>query len=235
LYRPPAARGVSALPLVILLHGVYGSHWSWAFTGGAHRTLARLIAAGRVPPMALCMPSDGLWGDGSGYVAHATQNFERWIVEEVPAIARRAYPEVTATSPVFIAGLSMGGFAALRLAGRHPSVFRAASGHSSVTNVRQLEPLIAESLVGWDPAPEARSVLASLLAATEPLPPLRFDCGTEDFLLEENRTLHRQVTEAGIAHGYEEAPGAHEWPYWSRQLERSLLFFADVSGDARAS
>jgi hypothetical protein len=61
------------------------------------------------------MPSDGLWGDGSGYVPHASQDFERWIVDEVPVATRIAVPACDDASPIFIAGLSMGGFAALRL------------------------------------------------------------------------------------------------------------------------
>ena len=62
--------GADPLPLVVLLHGVNGSHWSWALRGGAHLTATRLIETGELPPVAIAMPSDGLWGDGSGYVTH---------------------------------------------------------------------------------------------------------------------------------------------------------------------
>ena len=85
LYVPETAADAADVPIVLLLHGVYGSHWAWALKGAAHLTLDRLIAAGQVPPMVLAMPSDGLWGDGSGYVAHGMQNFERWVAAEVPA------------------------------------------------------------------------------------------------------------------------------------------------------
>ena len=54
----PVAVGLAlSLPLVLLLHGVYGSHWAWAFKGGAHRTAQRLIDAGAIPPLVLAMPS----------------------------------------------------------------------------------------------------------------------------------------------------------------------------------
>ena len=81
-YVPQQAATGTNIPLVILLHGVYGSHWAWSLKGGAHRTAARLIEAGDIPPLALAMPSDGLWGDGSGYFPHREANFERWIVEK---------------------------------------------------------------------------------------------------------------------------------------------------------
>ena len=50
------------------------------------------------------MPSDGLWGDGSGYVPHADADYERWIVDEVPAAAALADERVTDRSPLFIGG-----------------------------------------------------------------------------------------------------------------------------------
>jgi S-formylglutathione hydrolase FrmB len=232
LYVPSQAAGLRDVPMAILLHGVYGSHWAWAFKGGAHVTAARLIEAGEIPPMVLAMPSDGLWGDGSGYVAHeahggkAAQNFERWIVEEVPAAVLAANSSTSGQSKIFIAGLSMGGWGALRLAVKYPTRFAAASAHSSVTDASQFEGLIAESCTHWSQAPADASVLAALTQSTGPLPPLRLDCGTEDFLLAHNRVLHQDLLHAGIAHRYDEYPGGHEWPYWQRNLEHSLRFFA---------
>src|SRR5689334_484475 len=63
LFVPRQKASSADMALVILLHGVYGSHWAWAMKGGAHRTTARLIESGEIPPMVVAMPSDGLWGD----------------------------------------------------------------------------------------------------------------------------------------------------------------------------
>src|SRR3954453_13050812 len=65
-FAPEEAKQRIDVPLVVLLHGVYNSHWAWALKGGAHRTLQRMVRSEEIPPMALAMPSDGLWGDGSG-------------------------------------------------------------------------------------------------------------------------------------------------------------------------
>jgi S-formylglutathione hydrolase FrmB len=225
LFVPPQAEGLHDVPLVLLLHGVYGSHWAWAFQGGAHRTAQRLIDAGVIPPLVLAMPSDGLWGDGSGYVAHARQDFERWIVDEVPAAARTACAACSEASPLLIAGLSMGGFGALRLAGKHSQRFAAAAAHSAVTDVAQLDTLLAESRAGWSRTPPDCRVLAALTSATQPPPPLRLDCGRDDFLIAANRQLHGELTAAGIQHEYAEHDGGHGWDYWSRHLEDTLRFF----------
>jgi putative tributyrin esterase len=224
LFVPVQAEVLRDVPLVLLLHGVYGSHWAWAFKGGAHLTAQRLIDVGAIPPLVLAMPSDGLWGDGSGYVRHAEQDFERWIVDEVPAAASAACTACSDASPLFIAGLSMGGFAALRLAGKHPLRFAAAVGLSSVTDVSQLAPLIAEDLSGWAAAGHDRSVLNALTNSSGPLPRLRLDCGLTDPFLAANRLLHANLAANGIAHEYAEHPGGHDWTYWSNQLEDSLRF-----------
>ena len=226
LYVPPEANSNADVPLVVLLHGVYGSHWAWALKGGAHRTAARLIRAKEIPPMVLAMPSDGLWGDGSGYLAHPTQDFERWITEEVPAAARQAAPSLGENSPLFINGLSMGGFGALLLAAKHPEKFRAAGGHSSITHFEQFNLFVEEALETYHCAREDQSVLECLLRNRGQLPPLRFDCGSEDLLIEHNRELDRQLTRAGVAHSYEEFPGGHSWPYWETHLADMLRFFA---------
>jgi S-formylglutathione hydrolase FrmB len=225
LFVPPQTAGLRNVPLVMLLHGVHGSHWAWAFQGGAQRTAQRLIDEGAIPPLVLAMPSDGLWGDGSGYVAHARQDFERWIVEEVPAAAIEVCEACSATSPLCIAGLSMGGFGALRLAGKHPRRFLAAAGHSSITEAPQIDPLLAENRAAWSTAPADLSVLQALRTARAPLPPLRFDCGRNDPYIAANRQLHAELQAAGIAHEFAEHEGGHNWDYWALHLEDTLRFF----------
>ncbi|HEY2036104.1 MAG TPA: alpha/beta hydrolase-fold protein [Steroidobacteraceae bacterium] len=228
LFVPPAARGARDLPIVTLLHGVYGSHWAWALKGRAHLTATRLIADGELPPIALVMPSDGLWGDGSGYVPHTGLDAERWIMEEVPALARQLIDGCSERSPLLVAGLSMGGFGALRLAGKHRQRITAAAALSAVTHVTQLGSLIEESMGEWSSLPADRSALAALLGAPGALPPLRIDCGLEDGLLDANRALHIALQQACVRHLYAESPGAHDWPYWTRTLEHTLAFFGDV-------
>jgi len=60
------------------------------------------------------------------------------------------------------------------------------------------------------------------------LPPLRFDCGIDDDLIDANRKLHRQLKEEGIAHNYQEFSGGHAWPYWEKHLVETLMFFDSV-------
>lgn len=216
------------LPAVVLLHGVYGSHWGWTGSGGAHRTLRRLTASGEIGSMVLVMPSDGLFGDGSGYVRLAGEDAEAWIVDEVVQAARLAVPG-TGSGGVCIGGLSMGGFGALRLAARHPQRYVAAAGMSSITDLAQMRYFVEEDVEATYPVPEnERSVADLMVAAGARLPPVHLDCGRDDPLLEANRRLQAALDGAGIAHEYVEPEGGHSWDYWSANLERVLRFFDRV-------
>lgn len=228
LFVPLEARSLRNAPMVLLLHGAHGSHWNWPITGRAHRTAHRLITEGRIPPVALVMPSDGLWGDGSGYVPHARQNFEQWIVEEVPQAVRPMAACLTEQSPLFLCGLSMGGFGALRIGAKYPGRYRGLSAHSSITHLEQMKAYVEQDPSLSGVAPENLSVLDTMLRNREGLPPFRFDCGVEDPLLKHNQQLHRDLETHGIAHRYEEFAGGHNWIYWIRHLENSLLFFGEI-------
>jgi putative tributyrin esterase len=230
IYAPAAAHAGGDAPIVILLHGARGSHWAWTFKGGAHQRLEALIAARLMTPMVLVMPSDGLWGDGSGFVSHRTQDFERWIVEEVPQLAITVSPACSVRSPVFLCGLSMGGYAALRLAGKFPDRFAGASAHSAITADDQFDQVIVEPRGDWSCAPEDQSVVAALTLTPWPSP-IRFDCGLDDPLLSANRRLHAELEALGVDHRFEIEPGGHDWTYWSRSIDRSLLFFHDLIAD----
>jgi enterochelin esterase-like enzyme len=224
-WAPPLGASPGTLPLLILLHGAGGSAWSWPLNGGAHLTASRLIETGEIAPVALAMPSDGMWGLGSGFVPHADADYERWIVEEVPAAAALADDRVSGSSPLTIAGLSMGGFGALRLGAKYPDRFRGISAHSAVTTLGRLAETTGdrlEALPGFG-QPDG-TALHWLEVNAARLPPLRFDCGAGDPLLPSNRALHAALEARGIEHQYEEFAGGHDWLYWRLHLADSLRF-----------
>jgi len=222
----PPLEGLSHVPLIILLHGVYGSAWSWSQQGGAHLTAWELIKKGEIAPMVIAMPSDGLWGDGSGYLPHNQKDFERWIVDDVPEAVLQNIPMVSKTSPLCLSGLSMGGFGALRLGFKYAPKFKAISAHSSITHLDQLSLFVEEELGNFTQADaHEHSVLGILDNGVDKLPKIRFDCGTEDPLIEHNRALHNALEKRNIPHEYQEFRGGHEWPYWQKHVVDTLLFF----------
>jgi len=222
----PEVEDSSDLPIVLLLHGVYGSAWCWSQKAGAHLTAERLIKDGTIKPMILVMPSDGLWGDGSGYLAHNEYNFENWIVDDVIDAVRENIEEAKLSSVTFISGLSMGGYGALRIGAKYGGVFKAISAHSAITSLPQMSLFVEEPIEMYvqDESSE-EDVFQTIEVYKKDLPHLRFDCGKKDLLIKHNRTLHEQLLESNISHEYFEFRGGHEWPYWQKHLEDSLKYF----------
>ncbi len=225
VYVPLQAKGLNNVPAIILLHGVYGSHWAWTMKGGAHLTLNRMIVSGELSPFILVMPSDGLWGDGSGYLPHPQQNYEAWIGAEVPALVRQEVSEIGEASDFYIAGLSMGGFGAFWVGIQYADAFQGISGHSSITTVQEISLFVEEDWSFWDAEKKVNSIAELILADPEKVPPFRFDCGLGDELLASNQVLHQKLLAANISHEYQEYPGGHEWPYWQEHVRESFLFF----------
>lgn len=213
--------------IVILLHGVYGSHWAWSLKGGVHKTTQQLIDEGKIEPMLLIMPSDGLFGDGSGYLPYHTENYEDWIVSDLRNLIYEIQPNLNPDLPLFISGLSMGGYGAMRLGAKYPQVFKTFSGLSSITEFGQLKQFLEnedDTLLKENVLAE-ESTLQWMLANKSLLPLFRFDCGKDDILIEANRKLHETLLANNIPHIYEEYEGTHQWPYWQAHIVDSLLFF----------
>ena len=228
LFVPPEAKKAKNVPVAVLLHGAYGSHWDWFLQGGAHLTAAKLIANGKIRPMILACPSDGLRDFATGYIPQRGANFEDWVCEDVVDLVSELHPCAGPTRTTFIAGLSMGGYGALRIGAKHASKFSAISGHSSATGAHPLQRLAKDQASYNFNSKEDLDIVYWAERNKAILPPLRFDCGRSDFLFEENNALHARLKKAKVPHTYQVFAGAHDWPYWSTHIRDTLVFFESV-------
>ncbi|HEX4309984.1 MAG TPA: alpha/beta hydrolase-fold protein [Acidobacteriaceae bacterium] len=231
MYLPPGGHDRS-LPLMILMHGVYGSHWNWWALGDLPVTANEMLASGEIGELAIAMPSDGLWGDGSGYVLHKDMDAESWIMDDVPARMQELFPQVRCDG-VYLAGLSMGGYGALRLGAKFAERVAGISAHSAVTSLEDLSQRVQEPIGDYLAAGKRDAdVLYWMRRNRAHLPPIRFDCGTEDSLLASNRALHQALLRLKIRHEYEEHPGGHDWAYWKKHVRSTLRFVSDLAREA---
>jgi enterochelin esterase-like enzyme len=232
----PKEHESAPLPLLILLHGVYGSHWNWWALGNAPQTAQAMLRAGEIRPFAIAMPSDGLWGDGTAYLPHREFNAEEWIAEDVPECLGELFPALR-TEQFYLAGLSMGGYGALRLGMKYARRVKGISAHSAVTRLEDLAPFVGEPLDEYCTSGRENTEIAHWAKTNAAfLPPIRFDCGREDSLLEANRKLHATLLEQGIAHTYEEYEGGHTWGYWQTHFRSTLRFISRIEeGDGAIS
>ena len=157
-----------------------------------------------------------------------------FISEEVPSIARSLFPLSAARKDNFVAGLSMGGYGAMKLALTFPDRFAAAASLSGALDVSQVVKgagrawkdemrNIFGDLKKVEGSPNDLFTLAGNVAASKWRKiPLYVWCGTEDFLIEANHTFKTRADLLGLNLTYEEGPGVHEWSYWDRKIQRVL-------------
>ncbi len=215
---------------VYLLHGYSGSNNDWLY-GSRIATLAMMHN------VAVVMPSGG----NSFYLDDEIRSeyMEKYITEELVAFTRKVFPLSAKKEDTTIGGLSMGGYGALHSALKRPDVFGwvyALSSAFITDQVAQMKegdpnPIAPFSyyvhwfgqpakVLGSDKDPKA---LAKLLKDSgSELPKIFMACGTEDFLLEPNRSMDQYFTQIGVAHEYRESKGVHNWAFWDEYIEKAM-------------
>jgi S-formylglutathione hydrolase FrmB len=161
-----------------------------------------------------------------------------FLSEELPAIMRQFFPLSAAREDTFAAGLSMGGYGALRLALAEPEKFAAAASLSGALDyVKRLKEagregsrinrsewlgIAGEKLKGEGTSSDLWATAQRVVKERLPRPKLYVCCGTEDSLLDDSREFHGHLDAMHYEHFYEESPGAHEWGYWDAQIRKVL-------------
>lgn len=221
-------------PVLYLLHGFSGHYSDWV----TRTNLADYAAEYR---MIVVTPegNDGWYTDSAGT---ATDKYESYILQElIPDVDRRLRTIQTRYARG-IAGLSMGGYGALKFGLKYPDRFVFAGSLSGALGVatwteQDLKDLkaIRDSVFSvYGPVgSETRrkndifEVTRGLTAArVGTLPYLYLDCGTEDFLIDMNQKFAALLREKKIPHEYRELPGNHNWEYWDQQVREVLRIAA---------
>jgi putative tributyrin esterase len=211
--------GGSAHPVLYLLHGRSDDHTAWTRRTSIERYLAET-------DLAVVMPTGH-----RGFYTDQAAGYDYWtfLTEELPAVMRSFFPLSDRREDTFAAGLSMGGYGALKWALRRPQDLAAAASLSGKLDVLDADWTAREWRTTFgDPesAAEAGDELFSLAEALDPgeCPPLYQWCGTEDELLPENRRFAEHARTLGLPILVEEGPGHHEWDAWDRMIQRVLAW-----------
>jgi S-formylglutathione hydrolase FrmB len=233
---PPsyAATPTRRYPVLYALHGLFEGASFWERRGLAPM-LDLLWQKGDVPEMVVVAVD----GDNSFFVDGPAGRWEQMVSRDLMSHVESTY-RVSAGRPGRAAlGISMGGYAALRMALTHPELFRAVATHSAM--LLEKIPTADEGAGRWHLAAFHKvfgdPIDAALWAANDPLglalkadpktaPALYFDCGTEDRygLFAGNRELHRRLEAVGVAHEFGLYPGDHGYEYVRSVLDKSLRF-----------
>lgn len=139
VYLPPGYQRDKKMryPVVYLLHGFSGygvGNKNWTREGGNFNveTISRLITEKKLSPMIVVMPDGSNRYGGSMYTnSITTGNWEDYIAREMVAYIDKNYRTLARAESRGIAGHSMGGYGAIKIAMKHPDVFGAVYGTSS--------------------------------------------------------------------------------------------------------
>ena len=211
------------LPVLFLLHGLHSDYTAWARYTSIERYAEK-------KGIAVVMPDAGR----SFYTnMHQGYRYFDFFADELPRIANRLLPISNRSEDRFIAGLSMGGYGAFKIALSRPNQYKAAaslSGALSLAGIEEPDSLLPEwpIIFGPDGAvnhPESDLLLiAKRFAQSNDKNSLDLFqcCGTEDFLYKANRDFLDEARKLGIDIHYEEEPGEHEWAYWDMKIQSVL-------------
>lgn len=154
------------------------------------------------------------------------EKYYTYITQELPNLIHEFFCISNKREDRFIAGLSMGGYGALKIALKENDKFYAAAGLSSVADIRseRFTQHLTDT-VGEEKYLSEDEDLFSLVVKKEKeaqKPKLYMCCGTEDFLYADNIKLMKQIKKLDFDYTYEESTGSHNWGYWDKQIQRVL-------------
>ena len=216
-------------PVMYLLHGLGGHYTDWT----TRTNIADYAAQYR---LIIITPE----GNDSWYVDSAavpSDKYESYFVKELMTDVDNRYRTIQSRYGRAIAGLSMGGYGAVKYGLKYPSQFAFVASISGAFNVTR----VSEKDTGTDwpdylklfgPVDSPTWKSSDVFTLVNDLPPARiaslpyfyFDCGTEDSprLFNSNRKLLELLQQKKIAHEFRELPGDHSWAYWDQQIQQVL-------------
>jgi S-formylglutathione hydrolase FrmB len=209
-----------------LLHGMSDDHTIWQRRTSIERYVEGL-------PLAVVMPA----AHRSRYTDMA-RGYRYWtyISEELPALCRSFFPLSGAREDNYVAGLSMGGYGAMKLGLRRPDAYAAAASLSGSLDLvsrvataegegkAELENVHGDLNAVRGSHADLFAAASDLVTSGAPRPRLFAWCGTEDFLYESNQAFRAHCQSIGLALDYSEGPGGHTWDKWDVQIRCVLAW-----------
>jgi S-formylglutathione hydrolase FrmB len=223
-----------SLKTLILLHGISDNAAGWIRNSMAEFMANQYGIALVVPEVQRSFYQDMKYG----------LPYYSYITRELPRLVSELFHLSVKREDLMVAGLSMGGYGALKCAFGSPDVFSACGAFSSACDVRYIAANYKEvegtgevghrmefelaGQFGEDrnvPDDSDIYLLAEKIPREAIKPRLYMTCGTEDGLLEMNHRLRNHIKSLSIDCAYEEWAGIHDWIFWNESLRRMLAYF----------
>lgn len=228
----PQAENAEQKPLktLYLLHGIFGNYTDWV-------NGTRIQAWAEANDLAVIMPS----GENRFYLddEKSGELYGEFIGKELVEFTRKLFPLSDKREDTFIAGLSMGGYGAIRNGLKYAENFGCVIGlsaalvHDTWKDADNSAPIFTfrrsyyeaifgeyDKVKGSDKDPKA--LLLKLKEEGRSVPKMYLCCGTEDGLVTANRDFRDFLNENGVDLTYVEGPGKHDWVFWDTYIKKVL-------------
>ncbi len=209
------------IPVLYLLHGMGGSQDSWL----NRSTIERLVRYTNL--IVVMVSTDKGWYTNTTY----GMNYYDAIAIELPQVLKRFFPNMSdKREKTFIAGLSMGGYGAFKLALTTNRFSHAASLsgalHFDFDN-EAAKTLGSEAywrgvfgdIENMAVNPDS---IENLSKQSDKQTKFYAWCGKEDYLYQGHQLAMDFLLEEGFDLEAKDGPGKHEWYYWNQQIEEVL-------------
>ena len=216
------------LPTLYLLHGLSDDHTHWI-------RQTRLEFYARRYRLAIVMPcvNRSFYTD----MKHGAKYFT-FVSEELPKVMELYFPLSHEREERFAAGLSMGGYGAMKLGLLCPEKYAAVASLSGAVemeadffrhSVQKDDAFLRELTDIFGPFEEFMQSDNCLTRVAERLDPVKapqmyMACGTADFLFDSNEDFVRRFGEKFSIRYDTEEGAAHTWDFWDRQIEKVLAW-----------
>ncbi len=215
--------GKNGFPVLYLLHGLSDDHSIWM----RRTSIERYAAAYGIAVVMPCVDRS--------YYTNVRSGMRYWdfIADELPCIVRQFFPVSNRREDTFVAGLSMGGFGAFKLALNRPERFAAAASFSGALDPADVFQRNSKEMEwAFESEEKIRRTENDLFFQAEKhsgenmnLPALYMGCGTEDFLYATNIRFRDHLRNLKIPVTYQERPGVHCWEFWDLEIQTALKWF----------
>jgi S-formylglutathione hydrolase FrmB len=230
-------------PVLYFLHGLGDNEQMFLHSGGWN-LVEDLWEQHQLGEFVVVTPAAG----ASFYINSddGKERYEDFLLREFMPVIEARYRIEAARATRGLAGFSMGGYGALRLAFLRPDLFGSVSVHSAA--LMEKLPNISVAEAAQNPrmrvlgdvfgSPPDRTFWDRnnplVLARTAPIAGLKiyFDCGSEDGygFYTGAELLDKILTSRHITHEFHIYPGGHDWSYFAEHLPTSLEFEARAFG-----
>ena len=217
-------------PVLYLLHGHGQDLYAWVNFGHIQPTTDELIAHGEIPPAIIVMPDAG-----TTWFVDRKEKMETAVIQDLIGDVQHTFRVIEARNGRVVAGLSMGGYGALRFVLKYPEMFAAAgllspaiydpevpqgSGarRAGVFGAAEFDPQVWKELnypTLWE------AFLAKKIAV-----PMYINSGDDDdFFIEAEATrLYSLLRKNNQPAELRIVDGAHRWPVWESTIGDAMRY-----------